>query len=469
MPEIGALVSGKYRILEEIGAGAMGIVFLAVHVDTDKQVALKWLNPALTHVPSAAERFRREAKATGRIHHPNVIAVHDYGEHAGQLYMVLEHVAGRTLREHLSRAPGRRLSLEDALELMFPIMRGVAAAHAVGVLHRDLKPENVLLADSPDGLRPVPKVLDFGLAKVRNEASFAAKLSLPGSVLGTYQYMAPEQLKPHATLDERSDVYALGAILYEMLSGGPPYRASNPIDLVLEMQASEVPLLDADPSLPEGLSEVIAGALTRDPAQRYPSVDALAGALEPFTPRRFRGLSGQAHAPDAAAPQEPPTQTHLTALRALAHGSRPASFQRVRLALAVAALFLPPGRLELDVEAKTTPAERPAPARLSAVAPPPTVTNGPRAAPPRDSDWATPAPEAAHVTELTPDASAAPAPPPRVAAEHTPSSRAKPVSVKPAAAPHDAPKLHSEARQELPRGSRPPAPVTPAPLSSDQF
>lgn len=320
MPNIGDAIQGKYRITSRLGAGAMGIVFSAVHLETERVVALKWLNPALTSSSSAAERFRREAKATGRVQHPNIVAVHDCGEHDGQLYMVMEYLAGRTLRVHLHRAPERRLSLHAALALLFPIARGIAAAHAAGVLHRDLKPENVMLCDSPDHMPPVPKVLDFGLAKVRSEANL--KLSLPGSVLGTYGYMAPEQLRANTEVDERIDVYALGTILYEMLSGAAPYRAENAVDLMLQMHAGDVPSIDSSvPSLPAELSPVIARALARDPEARYASVEEFAFALEPFASEPFRGVgatrdaaaSGVTSTPRAPAGAAEPLEQQLVA------------------------------------------------------------------------------------------------------------------------------------------------------------
>jgi len=292
MPQPGDIISDKYRILERLGAGAMGLVYSAVHIATEKRVALKWLNPAIASVPGSTERFEQEARATGRIHHPNVVAVHDVGEHEGQPYLAMEYLAGRTLRAHLAEAPEGRLPLEIALGWFFPILRGTWAAHAAGVLHRDLKPENVLLAESPDGLAPVPKVLDFGLARVRTKTSVSLKLSMPGSVLGTYQYMAPEQLKPNSALDERVDVYALGAMLYEMLSGGAPYRADNPVDLILQMHASEPPPLDVlVPALPGQLSVAVARALARDLDARFANVQEFALALEPFTQQRFRGAA----------------------------------------------------------------------------------------------------------------------------------------------------------------------------------
>ncbi|MET0388013.1 MAG: serine/threonine-protein kinase, partial [Polyangiales bacterium] len=293
MPERDDIISEKYRICEPLGAGAMGIVFSAVHLETEKQVALKWLNPALSSYPSTVERFKREAKATGRIHHPNVVVIHDCGEHLGQVYLVMELLTGRTLRARLNAAPSGKLSLDEALELMFPIMRGVAAAHAAGVLHRDLKPENVFLAESPDGLPTVPKVLDFGVAKLQRDTQFAPQLSMPGSVLGTFQYMAPEQLRTETNLDEGVDIFALGAILYEMLLGAPPYQADNPVDLALQLLDAEAPSLQSrDPAHSQALSDVVARALLRERGQRYASVEDFATALEALSEHHcFRGPS----------------------------------------------------------------------------------------------------------------------------------------------------------------------------------
>lgn len=310
MPQIGDVISDKYRILERLGAGGMGVVFLAVHLDTEKRVALKWLNPAIAQVPTGKERFKREAKATGRIHHPNVVSVHDWSEHLGELYIVMEYLSGCTLRAHLMQAHNHRLAVESALSLMFPIMRGVAAAHAVRVLHRDLKPDNVWLAESPDGLPPVPKVFDFGLAKLRNATGLSAKLSVPGSVLGTFQYMAPEQLTAHAELDERSDVYSLGAMLYEMLAGAPPYRADNAVDLMLQLRAGDPPPLHTiDAEVPAGLSEVVGLALARDPGERYASVEVFAAGLESWSgAKRFRtGGGSRPTVPPDFVPPAPPS------------------------------------------------------------------------------------------------------------------------------------------------------------------
>ena len=206
-----------------------------------------------------------------------MVAVHDCGEHAGELYLVIELLRGTSLRAFLA---GRRLSLAETCSTLFPVLRGMAAAHAAGVLHRDLKPENIFLATSPDGLPPVPKVLDFGIARLREGDEYVTQAAGP-SLLGTLHYMAPEQLRGDAALDERVDVYALGAIAFEMLTGELPYRAQNPVDLALQILESEAPLVSAlVPSLPEALARVVARALARDPDARFPSVADFAGALE---------------------------------------------------------------------------------------------------------------------------------------------------------------------------------------------
>ncbi|MDB4985298.1 MAG: serine/threonine protein kinase [Myxococcaceae bacterium] len=258
----------------------MGVVFEAVNTATEKQVALKFLSPSLALATEAAERFKLEARATGRIHHPNVVAIHDCGMRDGSLFLVMELLKGRVLREWLSN---RQLDLAAACQILIPVMRGVAAAHAAGVLHRDLKPDNIFLADSPDGLEPVPKVLDFGLAKLSAAGDKVTQLSAIGAVMGTYQFMAPEQLRSQGELDARVDVYALGAVLFQMLAGRPPYRADNPVDLALQILESEAPAITSFAIVPEGAAPVLARALARDRSARYGSIEEFAVALEPFS------------------------------------------------------------------------------------------------------------------------------------------------------------------------------------------
>jgi eukaryotic-like serine/threonine-protein kinase len=290
VPQVGDLIGGKYRLLRTLGVGGMGVVFEALHVATDKQVAIKCLRPELARMPEAAARLEHEARATGRIHHPNVVAVHDCGQHADQLYMVIELLRGKSLRAFIKR---RKFGVEATCSLLFPVLRGMAAAHAAGVLHRDLKPENIFLAACPDGLPPVPKVLDFGLARLREGQQYVTQAA-GGSSMGTYQYMAPEQLRNQAALDERVDVYALGSIAFEMLAGVRPYRAQNPVDLALQILESEAPLVSTlVPALPHELALVIARSIARDPSARFPRVADFAGALQRFSGGElFRGHGG---------------------------------------------------------------------------------------------------------------------------------------------------------------------------------
>jgi serine/threonine-protein kinase len=183
----------------------------------------------------------------------------------------------------------------------------VAAAHAEGIFHRDLKPENIFLAQSPDGLAPTPKVLDFGVAKLSADIESTA-LSVTSSLMGTYQYMAPEQLRVARDVDQRADVYALGAVLYQMITGNLPYNAQNPVDLALQILQSEAPSMTTHvPNLPAGLASVVARALTRDRDLRYQTLDEFALELEPFAGGlRFRGqgeapvLPVRVPAPEAA-------------------------------------------------------------------------------------------------------------------------------------------------------------------------
>jgi serine/threonine protein kinase len=319
VPEIGDIIGGKYRVLRAIGSGGMGVVFEALHLGTDKHVAIKCLHPDIASVAEAAERLKREARATGRINHPNVVAVHDCGEHGAQLYLVMELLRGRSLRVAMA---ARTYTPEALCDVLFPALRGVSAAHAAGVLHRDLKPENVFLVDSPDGFGPLPKVLDFGLARFRDRRNHVT-LSAAGSLMGTYQYMAPEQLRGHAELDERVDVYALGAIAYEMLTGSLPYQADNPVDLALQILESEAPLATTHaPGLPRGLALVIARALARERDRRFPSVDDLAGALEGFAAGAvFRGAARAPQPAHAASSAKSPDGTRDSAAQRAASSS----------------------------------------------------------------------------------------------------------------------------------------------------
>jgi len=274
LPACGDLVGGKYRIGDLLGRGGMGAVFSATHVRTGKQAALKWLLP-LKAGEEGAYRFAREAQAAGRIHHPNVVDVYDIGEHEGASFLVMELLHGETLSARLERG---RMTAAETLDVMLPVLQGVAAAHAKGVIHRDLKPHNIFLTRSDASSVRVPKVLDFGISKIGETLDGATSdtITREGTVLGTPQYMAPEQLRGVHDVDERADVYSLGVILYVMLTGELPFRGRSHNELVFQVATENPPSpCEVRPEIGRELSRVVMQAMTRDRDQRCRSVHAL--------------------------------------------------------------------------------------------------------------------------------------------------------------------------------------------------
>jgi serine/threonine protein kinase len=295
MPKPGDLVAGKYVVDQLLGEGGMGAVFAATHRLTGKQVALKWMLPELARDEDAVNRFMREAQAAGRINHPNVVDVYDVGQHEESFFLVMELLRGEPLTNALSR---RDLTVREVLDLLLRAMRGVAAAHRQGVVHRDLKPDNIFLAYEEDGVRREPKVLDFGISKVSNEGQVNPRLTRTGAVVGTPYYMSPEQIRGSDNLDRRADVYSFGVILYEALTGQVPFIADTYGALVLEI-ATGTPKTPSElvPGLPEELSYVVLRAMARNAPDRYPDIEGLIHALEPF-------LSDSVPVREAAATQQ---------------------------------------------------------------------------------------------------------------------------------------------------------------------
>ena len=215
--DVGSEVDGRYRIIELIGEGGMGKVYLAEHVEIGKRVALKVLHPSYSRMPDLVERFRREARAASKIGHPNIVDVTDFGATAdGSVYFVMEYLEGVELGSVIEREGA--LDVARALRITGQICRALSAAHREGIIHRDLKPENIFLI-TRDGEADVVKVLDFGIAKTTEaEAARERRLTSPGMAMGTPEYMAPEQAAGRPA-DARTDIYSLGAIMYEMVTG----------------------------------------------------------------------------------------------------------------------------------------------------------------------------------------------------------------------------------------------------------
>ncbi len=269
-PLIGHVVANRYRVDALIGQGGMGRVYRAVHIHMHKTVALKVLRPEMTQVRGVLARFEREAVAAGRISHPNVAAATDFGriDDNGPFYLVLEYVDGKNLRREIKRGP---FSVRRAVSVAQQTCEALVAAHQQGVIHRDLKPDNIMLID--DNGRDLVKVLDFGIAKVTDAPAEAGEHQTRyGVVMGTPRYMSPEQAAGGA-VDHRTDLYALGVILFEMLSGQAPFVASG-LNAVLSQQLiSDPPPLP--PHVPRELSKVCRALLAREAEGRPESAAAV--------------------------------------------------------------------------------------------------------------------------------------------------------------------------------------------------
>jgi serine/threonine-protein kinase len=280
MPKTGELIAAKYRIEQLIGVGGMGAVFSATHQFTGKRIALKWMLPELAKDEDAVQRFMREARAAGRISHPNVVDVYDVGQHDESYFLVMEYLQGEPLTSALAR---RDLTPSEVLRLLLPAMRGVAAAHRQGVVHRDLKPDNIFLAYEEDGVRREAKVLDFGISKLSSDDQPNMHLTRTGAVIGTPYYMSPEQIRGKGEIDRRADIYAFGVILYEALAGQVPFTAETYGALVLEIATgTPKPLQELVPTLPAELSRIVLRAMAREASARYPTMEDLLAALEPW-------------------------------------------------------------------------------------------------------------------------------------------------------------------------------------------
>lgn len=276
------LLDGKYEIDRLLGQGGMGAVFVATQHGIERQVAVKLINPSFVSNAQALERFKREALATGRVKHPNAITVYDFGVTAeGVAYLAMEYLAGTSLREELAKV--RVMEPSRVIEILGPVCSAIESAHRQNIVHRDLKPDNIFLESLDDGA-VAPKVLDFGIAKLRSAQAGAPDLTGEGSSIGTPAYMSPEQAKG-LHLDARSDVYALGVIAYEMLSGALPFQSTSPMGyLVQHMMEAPIPLSAANPRIASQIEGVVMQALGKAPEARPQSAlefgRALAAALE---------------------------------------------------------------------------------------------------------------------------------------------------------------------------------------------
>jgi len=269
MPFLAGENVGPYRILAQLGQGGMATVFKAYHAALDRHVAIKVLHPAFKEDPQFLQRFHREAKVVAKLEHPNIIPIYDFSEHKGQPYLVLKYIEGETLKARLARGT---LAVQEAVDVIQAVGTALNYAHKQGVLHRDVKPSNILLSE--DGRI---YLADFGLARM---AELGASTLSGDMLIGTPFYISPEQGSGNSELDERTDIYSFGIVLYEMIVGKVPFTADTPFSIIHDHIYTPLPLPSAvNPSVPEEVEIVLLKALSKNPQDRFSSGREMAEAF----------------------------------------------------------------------------------------------------------------------------------------------------------------------------------------------
>src|ERR671925_2020203 len=281
---INTLFDGRYRIVRKLGSGGMANVYLAEDEELGRRVAIKVLNERHANDDSFIERFRREAKNAAGLSHPNIVSIYDRGEAEGTYYIAMEYLSGRSLKELIvSRGP---TPIKIAIEYTRQMLAAVGFAHRHGIVHRDIKPHNVVV--DADGRL---KVTDFGIAR-----SGSSQMTEVGSIIGTAQYLSPEQARG-APVDQRSDVYSIGIVLYEMLTGSVPFTGETPLEIAMKhLSAVPEPPSAKRPEVPRALDLVVLRALAKNHEDRYGSAEEMDADLA----RVAKGLPVSAETSDAA-------------------------------------------------------------------------------------------------------------------------------------------------------------------------
>jgi eukaryotic-like serine/threonine-protein kinase len=269
----GDILEGRYKYIERIGRGAFGTVLLMEDTVVDERLVLKFLNPSIANDEEMMQRFVHELRYSRKITHPNVIRIYDFLHIRGNYAISMEYFPSHTLGGEVT--DGKPLALRRAVRLGMDVAKGMSVAHQVGIVHRDLKPANVLINDEG-----VLKVVDFGVAAAQHQGD--TQLTKTGYVIGSPKYMAPEQILGKK-VDERADIYSLGVILYEMMTGTPPYHRGDHMSVMYQhVQGRARPPIELNPALPQGISDLIMKSMSVDKEKRFASMDEVGVALERF-------------------------------------------------------------------------------------------------------------------------------------------------------------------------------------------
>ncbi len=276
--ERGARIGDKLELIRKLSQGASGEVWLARHTGLDSRLAVKLLHGDVAQDPTARQRFLREAKALARLRSPYIVQVFDYGLHGDRAYLAMEYLVGETLHDRLRKV--ERLSAPDAARICTQIAKALQAAHGAGIVHRDVKPENVFLVAYGD--EEVAKVVDFGIQKSAHamlESSRTSTLTRAGTMLGTPYYMSPEQMMDSGSVDHRTDLWALGVIAYECLTGRLPFEGNNLPNLIMAISSDPIPVPSRVADVPPGFDAWFARAVARNPEERFESAKVMATDL----------------------------------------------------------------------------------------------------------------------------------------------------------------------------------------------
>jgi serine/threonine-protein kinase len=418
---IGQVLAGKYQVERVLGQGGMGVVVQAIHVQLGQRVAIKFVLPEVMHNPEVHSRFLREAQAAALLKSAHVARVIDIGSlENGAPYMVMEYLDGENL-ESLLRRVGP-LPVITAATWLLEACEAVAEAHALGIIHRDLKPANLFVAIGAGGIQSI-KVFDFGISKVQSPSGLEPSLTRATSVMGSPSYASPEQLRSTKNVDHRTDIWALGVTLYQLVSADMPWKADTLPELSIKVAVDPPPLLPPQLGVPAAFEQIIRRCLEKEPARRYASVAALAEALGPFAPEGRVSVERVRRTSHVAGTVGPTTiggsAGEVRSPRS--HGRTLGIVGGIVLTSVVAGAILTIGRNDSKGKRETTdarlavspPSASPPPVTPPVVAPSPGAASPPPVTPPVVApipDAASPPPVAPPVVAPIPDA----APSPRV-------------------------------------------------------